>query len=146
MSAELNRDEPATSKPRGRRAFVALGILFAIVLGGIVGYGYFTANRESTDDAVVEADVVAVTSRVGGVVAQLMVHDNQMVKKGEVVLQLDDADLQARLAQARADLQTAQAQAAGAHAQEHVIEATARGGLKSAEASMSATASTVQGA
>ena len=65
---------------------------------------WFVAGR------LVEADVVAVTARVSGLVAELMVHDNQAVKKGDAILRLDDADLQTRLAQARAELQTAQAQ------------------------------------
>jgi membrane fusion protein (multidrug efflux system) len=144
MSDEVNRDGETTRTSRGRRAFAVLGLLLLVVLGGIGLYSRLTSGREGTDDAVVEADVVAVTARVGGLVSQVMVQDNQMVKKGDTVLQLDDADLLARLAQARAELQTAQAQAEGAQAQESVVAATARGGLQSAQAGLSASASAVQ--
>jgi len=131
---------------RGKRAFLVLGAIALIVLGGIAAYAFYAAGRESTDDAVVEADVVPVTARVGGVIAKLVVHDNQTVKKGDVLLTLDDADFVAKLAQVRAELQTATAQAAGAHAQERVVQATATGTLRGAEAQVSGSSSAVQSA
>ncbi len=143
MSADAVKDEAA---PRGRRAFAVLGVLLLVVVGGVGVYTYSTANRETTDDAVVEAEVVAVTSRVPGVVADVLVRDNQLVKKGDPVLRLDSADFSARVAQARAELQTAQAQAAGAHAQTQVVAATARGGLQGAQAQVTSAASAVQSA
>ena len=143
MSADAVKQEAA---PRGRRAFVVLGALLLVVTGGIGVYSFSTANRETTDDAVVEAEVVAVTSRVPGVVAEVLVHDNQLVKKGDPILRLDSADFSARVAQARAELQTAQAQAAGAHAQTQVVTATARGGLQGAQAQVASAASAVQSA
>jgi membrane fusion protein (multidrug efflux system) len=123
---------------------VVLGALVILVVGGIGAYSFATASREGTDDAVVEADVVAVTARVSGLVSQVLVQDNQSIKKGELVLELDSADMLARVAQARAELQTAQAQAAGAHAQSQVVAASARGGLESAQAQAAASLSTVQ--
>jgi membrane fusion protein, multidrug efflux system len=146
MSTGTVPEERTTSRPRGKRAFIVLGALALVVLGGIGVYAFFTAGQESTDDAVVDADVVMVTARVGGVIATLVVHDNQMVKKGDPLLTLDDADFVARLAQARAELQTATAQAAGAHAQEQVVQATARGSLRGAQAQVSGSSSAVQSA
>lgn len=144
MSADVVRDEKAAPRSRGRRAFVVLMTLFAVVVGGITAYSFATANRENTDDAVVEADVVAVTSRVPGLVSRILVQDNQVVRKGDVLIELDTADLAARAAQAHAELETAKAQSAGAHAQEHVVAATARGGLQSAEAQLGASTAAVQ--
>jgi len=146
MSADVVREQAPPARSRGRRAYLVLGIVILVVVGGIGAYSFATANRESTDDALIEADVVAVTSRVPGLVSTLLVHDNQMVKAGDAILQLDTADLSARVAQARAELQTAEAQAAGAHAQESVVAATARGGLESAQAQESASGSAVQAA
>ncbi len=131
---------------RGKRAFIALGAIALFVLVGIGAYALVTAGRENTDDAVVEADVVAVTARVSGVIAELMVHDNQLVKKGDPLLVLDDKDLVARLTQARAEWQTATAQAAGAHAQEQIVQATAPGSLRGAQAQVSGSSSAVQSA
>ena len=131
---------------RGKKAFIVLGIVLLVVLGGIGVYAWVVAGQEETDDAVIEADVIAVTARVGGVVARVAVHDNQRVKKGDVILQLDDADLSAKLAQARAELLTAEAQVSGARAQEQVVAANAAGGLRGAEAQVSGSLSAVQAA
>ena len=143
MSAGV-ADGSGSTPSRGRRAFLILGVVLLVVLGGIGVYAYLTGGQEDTDDAMVEADVVAVTSRVSGVVAELLVHDNQPVKKGDAILKLDDADLQARLVQSKAELQTAQAQAAGAHAQQEVVAATARGQLQGAQAQVSSSSASVQ--
>ncbi len=132
-----------SSPSRGKRAFAILGALLLVVLSGIGVYAYLTGGQEGTDDAIVEADVVAVTARVGGLVAELMVRDNQAVKRGDAILRLDDADLQTRLAQAKAELQTAQAQAAGARAQEQVVAASARGQFQGAQAQVTSSSSTV---
>ena len=136
-------EEAGTSTSRGTRAFLVLGALFVIVVGSIGGYAYLTAGQQGTDDAMVEADVVPVTSRIAGVVAEVLVKDNQLVKKGDVVVKLGTADLEARLAQVNAELQTAHAQAAGSRAQQQVVSATAHGQLQSARAGVSASSSAV---
>lgn len=146
--------EPTTSRPRpagagggdSRKAFLVLGGLTLIVGASLGGYAWLHAGQEATDNAQIEADVVAVTSRIPGVIATVAVHDNQVVTKGTVLLTLDDADISARLAQVRAELETARAHAAGARAQAAVVEATARGGLQGAEAQVAAARAAVQSA
>jgi membrane fusion protein (multidrug efflux system) len=124
---------PAPPK-RGKKPFMILGGLVA-VFGIITGiYLLATANQEGTDDAQVEADVVPVAARVNGQIAKRLVEDNQRVKKGDVLIQIDDADFAARVKQAEAELETARAQAAAADAQVQVVEASAKGGLQSARA------------
>lgn len=135
---------PSPPRRRPRQAFVVLIALTLIVLGGLGAYAWYTSGQEATDDALVEADVVAVTARVPGLVTRLHVSDNQTVKKGDLIAELDSADFRTRVAQARADVQTAKAQAEGAQAQTRVVEASARGGLQSAQAQMSSSASSAQ--
>jgi membrane fusion protein (multidrug efflux system) len=67
-------------------------------------------------------------------VKHLAVQDNQHVKKGELILELDGADFAARLSQAQAEVDTAIANAAAADAQAQVATAGARGGFASARA------------
>jgi membrane fusion protein (multidrug efflux system) len=114
-----------------------LGALVAAAALGFGGYVLATRGEETTDDAQVEADVVAVAPRVGGMVAEVLVRDNQPVKRGALVFRIDEADYAARLAQAQAELAIAKAQQQTAEAQEQVIGATATGGLKSAKAMVS---------
>ena len=131
--------EKAQARPRGRRPFMILGAVVAVAVAIFGGYSLMTAGRESTDDAQVAADVVPVSARVGGVVARTAIHDNQTVRRGDLLVELDRADASARVQQAEAELATAQAQAAGANAQVAIVEATSKGGLTSARAALSGT-------
>ena len=97
---------------RARKRLIALTAGAVILAGaGTYGYRWWTDGRflESTDDAYIQADMVTVSSRVAGQVADVRVADNQLVHKGDVLLRLDDRDLDAALAQARADVASAQA-------------------------------------
>jgi membrane fusion protein (multidrug efflux system) len=94
-----------------KRILIAAAALVAVLGVGTYGYGWWTTGRfmEETDDAYIQADMVTVSSRVAGQVAEVLVGDNQHVRKGGVLAQLDDRDLQAALAQARADVASAEA-------------------------------------
>lgn len=65
--------------------------------------------HESTDNAYVRADIAALTPRVAGEVIEVAVHDNQSVKKGDVLVRIDPRDYAARLASARARVAEAEA-------------------------------------
>jgi membrane fusion protein (multidrug efflux system) len=67
-----------------------------------------TRSQVTTDDAQVEGRIIPILGRVGGYVAEVNVGDNQSVHEGEVLARIDDRDFRARLAQAEADLSTAQ--------------------------------------
>jgi membrane fusion protein (multidrug efflux system) len=122
---------------RGKKPFLILGGVVAVFAAATGIYLLATANQESTDDAQVEADVVPIAARVNGQIAKRLVEDNQRVKKGDVLIQIDDADFAARGKQSEAELDTARAQAAAADAQVQVVEASAKGGLQTARASFS---------
>ncbi|MHB8417753.1 MAG: HlyD family secretion protein [Myxococcales bacterium] len=130
---------PAAEKAQGsgRRAFGILGAVLAAVLTALGLYLFATRNQESTDDAQIEADVVPIAPRVGGAILRVDVADNQRVKAGQVLLEIDPADYEAKVKQAEADLALAQAQALGALAQEQIVEASAHGGFNAAQAALS---------
>ncbi|HTM44109.1 MAG TPA: HlyD family secretion protein [Polyangiaceae bacterium] len=136
----------APAEPKKRNPFAILLTIFGAAAVIVAGYLWHIRNQETTDDAMIEADVVAVTPRVNGMVAQVLVEDNQPVRAGQVLVELDSRELQARLNAAQADLATAQAQARAALAQESISTATAEGGLKSAQAQVSGSALTVASA
>lgn len=137
---------PPTPRRRSKRPFVILGTIAASTVAIYLLYGWYTKNRESTDNAQVEADVVPVSARVGGTVLAIHVMDNQHVHKGDPILELDPADLSARVAQATADLEAADAQAAAADAQQQIVSASAKGGLSTAQAQLSGSATSVRSA
>lgn len=122
-------------------------ILAAVVALALVGYGTFTfatRGKENTDDAQVDADVVMVSTRVAGSVLHVHASDNQKVTKGQLLVEIDPADLQAKEKEAEAQLAQAKAQADAADAQVGIVSATAKGGLSAARAQLSGSASSVQ--
>ncbi|HLK89777.1 MAG TPA: HlyD family secretion protein [Polyangia bacterium] len=140
---------PVTDAPpakRKRRPFAILGIvaLLAVVIVG--GYSLLTAGRENTDDAQVAADMVPVGTRVAGAVAHVLIKENQLVKKGDLLVEIDPSDYDARVQQAAAELATAQAQATAAQAQVEITEATSKGGLVAAKAALSGSTAGVSSA
>ncbi len=122
-----------------------------MILGGIVVaaagiYGavaWLTHGRENTDDAQIDADIVAISARVGGAVLKVHVTDNQQVHAGDLLVEIDPADLTAHEKQAEAELAAARAQAAAADAQVGIASATSKGGLSAAQAQLSGSATSV---
>jgi membrane fusion protein (multidrug efflux system) len=132
---------PAEAAPAapGRKTnpFVLLGVFIVIAAAAFAGYVAMHAGKESTDDAQVEADVVALAPRISGRIAKVLVHDNQKVKAGDELIVLEDADVRARVAKAEAELAIARAEERAAEAQEAIAAAGAQGGLDSAQAHLS---------
>jgi len=120
-----------------RRRNIILGV---IALVGAIGGGlfwYFRHGREATDDAQIDADVVLVPARVSGVVKKVNFVENQRVKAGDVLAELDDAVLVAKLAQAEASLAQATANGDAADANAALAERNAVGNRSAARASLS---------
>lgn len=125
--AERRRAPAQTGSPARRRALVAaLALVAAVaVLGG--AYRLALASRfETTNDAFVEGHVTSLASRVAGHVIEVAVEDNAHVRAGDVLVRLDPADSEARVAQARADLDVARNRMAAARAAVATAEAEGR--------------------
>jgi membrane fusion protein (multidrug efflux system) len=73
-------------------------------------------SSESTDDAYIGADATAVAPKIRGLVADVLVHDNQEVHAGDPLVRIDSEEFDARVVAARADLSDAQASVAAASA------------------------------
>ena len=131
MTTATTPAAPPSPAPSRRRPALIAGAVLAVVALGLVVRAVLTAGSETTDDAHLDADVVALAPRIPGQVLHVLVQDDQQVKAGQLLLELDPADLDARVRQAEAELDSAAAQAA-------VVEASARGGLSTARAGVSA--------
>jgi membrane fusion protein (multidrug efflux system) len=119
-------------KRRRRAPLVLAGLL--VVAGSIAAYIYASRlGREKTDDAQVEAHVSNVAARIAGQVKRVRVVDNQEVKPGDVLVELDDRDQQVKVVAARADLAAAQAQLRMAQTQLTLTGKTAKANLTVAQ-------------
>jgi len=87
--------------PRRSRRTLALGAALFVAL---VALAYWLHSRrfENTDDAQVDANISNIGARVSGTVTKVAVIENQPVKAGDVLVEIDPTDLQVALAQAKA--------------------------------------------
>ncbi|MDD2842358.1 MAG: HlyD family secretion protein [Tolumonas sp.] len=96
-------DAPRATASR-KKGFVLLAAAIALAAGGCGAYYYFIGSRYvTTDNAYTAAEIAEATPAVGGIVQVVNVVDTQHVKKGDVLVQLDDTDAKLALAQAEAD-------------------------------------------
>jgi len=136
----------AAPKKNPKKAFLILGAVVLVAVLAIGGYLFATAGKENTDDAQVSADLVPVGTRVAGQVVRVAVRENQAVKKGDLLAEIDDADFVAKEKQAEAELASAQAQASAAEAQVEIVGATSKGGLSTAKAAFTGSSAGVASA
>jgi membrane fusion protein, multidrug efflux system len=115
---------------------VAVGVLFAMRWDVWVG----SWTRQSTDDAYVRGDITPLSAQVEGYVRRVPVTDFQLVKAGDLLVEIDDADYQARVAQAEADVLGADAAIANLKARKDLQRAQ----ITEAENAIAATEADVQ--
>ena len=101
---------PSRKTSKGRRNFVIAVVVAVVLVGGFFLWRYFN-SYESTDDAAADVHLYPVSARVSGYVAKVNVDDNQWVQQGTVLVEIDPADYEVALAQARANLASAEATA-----------------------------------
>jgi membrane fusion protein (multidrug efflux system) len=109
--------EPDTTtevvQPRSRRRGIII-VVIAIIVVAAVAFWWHSTFTEDTDDAQVNGHLIQVSSRIAGQVLKVYVDENQMVKKGDVIAELDPRDYQVAVENAKAALASAQANAAAA--------------------------------
>jgi membrane fusion protein, multidrug efflux system len=111
-------EAPVTTQPKKRKALIRWLGLLVVALGVAVGVWYwiYSSQFEVTDDAYITGHQHPVSFRVAGTISEVLVDDNQFVKKGEPIARLDPKDYQVALTQARASLRQAEAQLAQSRA------------------------------
>lgn len=130
-----DRKPSALRNPRVRRALLIAGVVVAII--AILLWLHYR-NRESTDDAQVNAHIIPISPRVSGSVIDVLVKDNQTVKKGQVLVRLDPRDFQAKLDDAKAALALAESRAQAANVDVPLTSETTQSGTTSAGAVVAA--------
>ncbi|MGA8025583.1 MAG: HlyD family secretion protein [Bryobacteraceae bacterium] len=97
--------EAASPNTRGRRrAFTVFFIALLVIAAAGFLYWFHTRQFESTDDAEVDAHLNPISARVDGTITRVYVDDNQTVKAGDPLVDLDPSDYKVALDQALAQL------------------------------------------
>src|SRR5947209_7812722 len=94
-------DAPIRHETRRRRVMLIAGAVVALAAVAIgARYYVWALHHESTDDAFIDGHVVHVAPQVGGRVHRVLVTDNQPVRVGDLLVEIDPADFRAKLDQA----------------------------------------------
>jgi len=88
---------------RVRKRVVLMVLLLAMAAAALTWH-LVTRDKQTTDDAQVDGTVYRITPRVTGYVTEVLVTDNQWVKKGDPLVRLDRTEFEVALAQERASL------------------------------------------
>jgi membrane fusion protein (multidrug efflux system) len=109
-TAGAEPDKPSTRK---KIILPIVGVLALILLFWAFQKWSYGRTHQSTDNAQVDGHIVPVLAKVGGYVNTVTVSENDSVKAGQLLVQLDDDDYRVRLQQAQADLAAAEATGGG---------------------------------
>jgi membrane fusion protein (multidrug efflux system) len=128
-------EKPPEPVARGRgRAFIIFFIV--LLIAAAVGIYFWLQSRqfESTDDAQVEAHLNSISSRLDGSITRVYVDDNQFVKAGDPLVDLDPRDFQVTVDQARAQLAQARSQVTAQQPNIPITETESSTNISGAEA------------
>jgi len=130
--AEVAR--PPFYKRRSVLIIAAVVLLLAAIFG--VRYWLYARSHESTDDAFIDGHIIQVSPKVSGYVAKIYVKDNQQVKEGDLIAELDARDYEVRLQQAQAALDAGLAKENEAKSNVSLTRATSSATVQQARAAV----------
>jgi membrane fusion protein (multidrug efflux system) len=123
-------EEQKGNNQKKKKAFLIVGIV--VILGLIAAYFYTTYRKThiSTDDAFIDGNIHTIAAKINGTVKTISVTDNQPVKKGDLLVEIDPVDYAVRIREAssvvgaeRARLSEAETRIAAAKANQELQRA-----------------------
>ena len=120
---------------RGR--LVGLAAAVALIVAAYGGYVWWQSRKHvATDDAYVEGNIVVISAKVPGHVAEIRVDDNRAVKTGDLLLRIDPRDYAARRDQARAAVAVATANQQATRSETQLTRETTAAQVEEARAAL----------
>lgn len=137
--------EPDTEvvQPRSRRRGIIVTVV-AVIAVAALAFWWHSTFYEDTDDAQISGHLIQVSSRIQGHVLKVYVDENQQVKAGDLIAELDPRDFQVAVENAKAALASAQAAAVAANVAVPLTTINTGSNLTSASADLSGSHAAVQ--
>ncbi len=114
--------------------WVLLAVLIALGVGAYLVWRYYYAGRVTTDDAQIDGYITPISAKVGGIIQSVNFEDNQRVKAGTLLVQIDPRDYEVALQRAEAEEADAAAQVAVAQTGVPITSTTTASKLATATA------------
>lgn len=118
-----------TAAPAARsnkRKIVGALLCLGAMAAAAAGWANARAGGEATDNAYLRGDLTSLAPKIAGYVTTVEVEDNQAVRAGDILFRIDDSDYRAKLAQAVANLEAAQARVTNVDAETKLQHALVR--------------------
>ncbi|MEO6588445.1 MAG: HlyD family secretion protein [Pyrinomonadaceae bacterium] len=125
------------SSKRSRTPIYVVGVIVVLFLIGGLSWWLYSRQFEKTDDAFIEGNISLITSKVASHIGKVHVKENQFVKKGELIVELDGREFESKLEQAQAILKTAMARRLKAVASYDMTRKTSRSDYSQASSGVS---------
>jgi membrane fusion protein, multidrug efflux system len=135
--------ETEIEAPRSRRRGILIAVIAVVVLIALLVWWRSTYS-EDTDDAQVNGHLIQISSRIAGQVIHVDVEENQVVKAGDPIAELDPRDYQVAVENAQAALDSAKAAAAAARVNVPIITINTGSNLTSANADVTGAHASVE--
>jgi membrane fusion protein (multidrug efflux system) len=135
--------EIESAQPQSRRTGIIV-VVVAILALVALGIWWRSTYSESTDDAQVNGHLIQVSSRVAGQVSKVYVDENQVVKAGDVIAELDPSDYKVAVENAEAALASAEANAAAANVNVPITTVNTGSNLSAADSNVTGSHAAVE--
>jgi membrane fusion protein (multidrug efflux system) len=133
LAAETEIEAPQSR----RRGILIVAIVVAVLIA--LGVWWHSTYSEDTDDAQVNGHLIQVSARISGQVLKVDVEENQVVKAGDPIAELDPRDYEVAVENAEAALDSARANAAAANVNVPIVQVNTDSNLSSADANVKGT-------
>ena len=130
------QDESNNPRQKSRRRFIIILVVAILIVGALLFY-WRSTFYEDTDDAQVNGHLIQVSSRISGNVISVPVEENQRVKAGDVIVELDPKDYQTTIQQDEANLAAAESNYESAKVNVPVTSVNSGSNISSAAATLS---------
>ncbi len=130
-----------------KRSRLPIYVVGAIIIVGLVvgiGWRFYSRQFEKTDDAFIEGNISLISSKIGSHVEKIYVAENQFVKKGDLLIELDGREASANLEKAQALLKTASSKKSKALASNDLTRKTTRADYTQASSSVSSAENNIE--
>jgi membrane fusion protein (multidrug efflux system) len=142
QQTQASAPDESPAKKTGRKIII-IAVVLLLICGAAFWYWRSTFT-EDTDDAQVDGDIYQISSRIPGQVLHVFVQENTMIKKGDLLVEIDPKDQQVALEQAQAQLANAQAEYTQANVNVPITSVNTRTTLTTSGSDVLASSSSVE--
>ncbi len=132
---EKAQDPKDNPRQKSRRRFLIIGVVAILVIAALL-FWWHSTFFEDTDDAQVSGHLIQVSARINGNVVRVVAEENQRVKAGDVIAEMDPRDYETAVQQDEANLEAAEANLESARVSVPVTTASSTTGISSAAATV----------